>query len=88
MHSVNDSFRAYSVCMNFYIAREDWASAVSFGSKSFCYLGLPKPKKQTAFTVLSLLTKCKWMTKGKTQSNLEKLPPMDNPRKAEALYLL
>lgn len=83
-----DCFRAYNVSMHTFIANEDWATAVSTGSRLLRDLGVPTPKNPSMLNVLSLLSKSKRLLKGRKPKDLENLHAMDNPEKAEALFIL
>ena len=86
--SVDDCFRAYNVSMSAYTSMEDWGAAISCGSRILSQLGVPTPKNPNVLNVVALLRKSKRLMKGKLPSDLEHLPPMDNPRMAQALYIL
>jgi predicted ATPase len=74
--------------MNTYTSTEDWAAAVSCGSRILNDLGVPTPRNPTILNVLYLLMKTKLLLNGRKPSDLEELPPMDNPRMEQALFFL
>ena len=85
---IGDCFRANSVSMNTYTSLEDWEAAVECGTRILSDLGVPTPRNPTMANVVAALIKSKWLLKGRKPRDLEGLPPMDNPRMAEALFFL
>jgi predicted ATPase len=86
--AIEDCFRANRVSMNIYTSLEDWEGAVECGTRILNDFGVPTPRNPRMVNVVAALIKCKWLLKGRRPHDLEDLPPMDNPRMAEALSFL
>ena len=86
--TIDDCYRANRVSMNTYTSLEDWGAAVECGICILNDLGVPTSRNPSTLNVLATLMKSKWLLKGRKPSDLEDLPPMDDPRIAEALLFL
>jgi predicted ATPase len=85
---VEDCFRAQAVSMQTAMATDDWVSGVNCGRRFLTDLGVSTPKKATTLNVVMLLFKTKRLLKGRPPRDLEKLPPMENLRMSQALFIL